>query len=115
MRQKKGYDRLATYDMLLFPTYWKGEGFAGIFIDAFVSGLPMIITDWAHNSQFVKKGETGLFIPVHDAKALAYKMKDCIDGQYDIWKMKQYCQIEAKKYDVSRIVTEGLLKKIEIL
>ena len=43
------------------------------------------------------------------------KMKECIEGQYDILKMKQYCQIEAKKYDVSRIVTEGLLKKIEIL
>ena len=115
MRQKEGYDKLATYDMLLFPTYWKGEGFAGIFIDAFVAGLPMIITDWAHNSQFVKEGETGLFIPVHDAKALAQKMKECIEVQYDILKMKQYCQIEAKKYDVSRIVTEGLLKKIEIL
>ena len=115
MRQKEGYDRLATYDMLLFPTYWKGEGFAGIFIDAFVAGLPMIITDWAHNSQFVKEGETGLFIPVHDAKALAQKMKECIEGQYDILKMKQYCQIEAKKYDVRRIVTEDLLKKIEIL
>lgn len=115
MRKEEGYDRLATYDMLLFPTYWKGEGFAGIFIDAFVSGLPLIITDWAHNRQFVKEGETGLFIPVQDAKALAQKMKDCIEGQYDIWKMKQYCQIEAKKYDVSRIVTEDLLKKIEIL
>ena len=115
MRQKEGYDRLATYDMLLFPTYWKGEGFAGIFIDAFVAGLPMIITDWAHNSQFVKEGETGLFIPVHDAKALAQKMKECIEVQYDILKMKQYCQIEAKKYDVRRIVTEDLLKKIEIL
>ena len=115
MRQKEGYDKLATYDMLLFPTYWKGEGFAGIFIDAFVAGLPMIITDWAHNSQFVKEGETGLFIPVHDAKALAQKMKECIEGQYDILKMKQYCQIEAMKYDVRRIVTEDLLKKIEIL
>jgi glycosyltransferase involved in cell wall biosynthesis len=115
MRQKEGYDKLATYDMLLFPTYWKGEGFAGIFIDAFVSGLPMIITDWAHNSQFVKEGETGLFIPVHDAKALASKMKECIEGQFDIYKMKGLCQIEAKKYDVHKIVTKELLKKIEIL
>ena len=115
MRQKEGYDKLATYDMLLFPTYWKGEGFAGIFIDAFVAGLPMIITDWAHNSQFVKEGETGLFIPVHDAKALASKMKECIEGQFDIYKMKGLCQIEATKYDVHKIVTKELLKKIEIL
>lgn len=115
MRQKEGYDRLATYDMLLFPTCWRGEGFAGIFIDAFVAGLPMIITDWAHNSQFVKEGETGLFIPVHDAKALAYKMKECIEGKHDICRMKELCQMEAKKYDVRNIITEDLLRKIEIL
>jgi glycosyltransferase involved in cell wall biosynthesis len=115
MRQTEGYDKLATYDMLLFPTCWRGEGFAGIFIDAFVAGLPMIITDWAHNSQFVKEGETGLFIPVHDAKALAQKMKECIEGMYDISKMKEWCQIEAKKYDVRNIITEELLKKIKIL
>ena len=115
MRQKEGYDKLATYDMLLFPTYWKGEGFAGIFIDAFVSGLPMLITNWAHNNQFVKDGETGLFIPVHDAKALADKMKECIEGQYDINRMKELCQIEAKKYDVRKIVTEDLLNKIELI
>ena len=115
MRKEEGYDRLATYDMLLFPTYWKGEGFAGIFIDAFVSGLPLIITDWAHNRQFVKEGETGLFIPVQDAKALAQKMKDCIEGQYNISIMKELCQIEAKRYDLRNIITEELLKKIEIL
>lgn len=115
MRRKEGYDGLATYDMLLFPTYHISEGFAGIFIDAFVSGLPMIITDWAHNSQFVKEGETGLFIPVQDAKELAQKMKGCIEGKYDICKMKELCQIEAKKYDVRRIITEKLLKEIEIL
>ena len=115
LRQNEGYDRLATYDMLLFPTCWRGEGFAGIFIDAFVSGLPMIITDWAHNSQFVKEGETGLFIPVHDAKALANKMKECIEGQHDIRKMKELCQIEAKRYDVRKIVTDDLLKNIGII
>lgn len=115
MRQKEGYDKLATYDMLLFPTFWRGEGFAGIFIDGFVAGLPMIITDWAHNNQFVKEGETGLFIPVHDAEALAYKMKECIEGQYDISKMKKKCQIEAKKYDVRNIITEELLRKIELI
>lgn len=75
----------------------------------------MIITDWAHNSQFVKEGETGLFIPVKDAKALAYKMKECIKGKYDISKMKGLCQIEAKKYDVRNIITEELLKKIELI
>jgi glycosyltransferase involved in cell wall biosynthesis len=115
MRQKEGYDKLATYDILLFPTYHVSEGFAGIFIDAFVSGLPMIITDWAHNSQFVKEGETGLFIPIKDAKALAQKMKECIEGKYDIDKMKELCQKEAQKYDVRNNITEDLFKEIGLL
>ena len=33
--ENEGYDKLSTYDMMLFPTYWKGEGFASVFIDSF--------------------------------------------------------------------------------
>ena len=71
--ENEGYDKLSTYDMMLFPTYWKGEGFAGVFIDSFVSGVPMIVSDWAHNRQFLKESETALFVPVHDVTALYEK------------------------------------------
>ena len=30
---------------MLFPTYWHGEGFPGIVIDAFVAGLLVVATD----------------------------------------------------------------------
>ena len=78
--ENEGYDKLSTYDMMLFPTYWKGEGFAGVFIDSFVSGVPMIVSDWAHNRQFLKESETALFVPVHDVTALYEKMYECIEG-----------------------------------
>lgn len=115
LREHSGYDRLATYDMMLFPTYWKGEGLAGVFIDTFISGLPMIVTDWAHNRAFMNDGETALFIPVHDILALKDKMQDCIEGKYDLDAMAINCQKHAEMFNVDNVVTRELLKEIEII
>lgn len=115
LNEKHGYDLLASYDIMLFPTFWKGEGFAGIFIDAFIAGLPIIASDWAHNRQFLEEGKTALFIPVHDINALSEKMKECILGKYDLVLMSNICQKEASKYNINNVVTESLLKKVNIL
>lgn len=112
--ENAGYDRLAEYDIMLFPTYWRGEGFAGVLIDAFIAGLPIIATDWAHNRQFLEEGKTALFIPVHNVKSLAETMQKCIKGQVKINEMKAACQQEAEKYNVDNVVTEQLLKEIGI-
>ena len=115
LRENKGYDTLAQYDVMLFPTYWRGEGFAGVFIDAFICGLPMIITDWAHNRAFMDEDETAMFVPVHDVVALKDKMRDCIEGKYDLNTMAQNCQRHAKRFNVDNVVTIELLKEIEII
>lgn len=113
--QPTGYDRLAQYDVMLFPTFWKSEGFAGVFIDAFIAGLPLIASDWAHNRQFLREGETALFIPVHDVPALAEKMLACIDGEVDVLRMRTCCQAEAAKYGVDNVITPDLLHEIDLL
>ena len=115
LHKHNGYDTLSQYDIFIFPTYWRGEGFAGVLIDAFISGLPMIITDWAHNREFVSEGKTALFIPVHNIIALSQKMKDCIDKKIDIYTMSLNCQEQAKKYDIDNVITTELLEEIGVL
>lgn len=112
LREKKGYDILSKYDMMLFPTFWPGEGFAGIFIDAHISGLPIIATDWMHNRYFLKEGKTATFISPHSSTELSNKMKSCIEGKYDLYKMAQECQKEAFYYDVKNVITTKLLQDI---
>ena len=115
LREQSGYDKLAQYDMMLFPTYWKGEGFAGVFIDAFISGVPLIASDWAHNRQFLSENNTAIFVPVHDVDALVNKMQECIEGKYDLSRMSILCQKQAETYNVDKVITKDLLYKIGIL
>lgn len=113
--EKTGYDTLSRYDMMLFPTYWPGEGFAGVFIDAQISGLPMIATDWRHNKYFLKENQTAILIPVHNVEALIEKMKACIHGELNLYAMSRECQRTAKNFDTKSVITAKLLKDINVL
>lgn len=115
LRENAGYDTLSRYDMMLFPTYWPGEGFAGVFIDAQISGLPMIATDWRHNKYFLEEGMTATLIPAHDADALVSKMKSCINGEFNLYDMAQCCQKSARNFDTKNVITKELLQDINIL
>jgi glycosyltransferase involved in cell wall biosynthesis len=44
---------MSEYDVLLFPTHWDGECFAGVILDAFIAGIPIIASDWKYNAEFV--------------------------------------------------------------
>jgi glycosyltransferase involved in cell wall biosynthesis len=72
---EKSYLILSEYNCMLFPTYWQGEGFPGVVIDAFVCGLPIIATDWNMNAEIIKDEVNGFIIPPMDSNALAEKMK----------------------------------------
>ena len=115
LRENAGYDELAGYDVMLFPTYWHGEGFAGIFIDAFIAGLPIIVSDWNHNKEFIKDGETGIVISPQNVSELATAMRNVIEKKVDIAKMSKNCQTEAMNYDIDTIITRELLEKIGLL
>ena len=106
---KKGYETLSKYDVMLFPTYWDGEGFPGIAIDAYISGLPIIASDWSMNKEVVEDGKTGFIIPVHDSVSLAGKMQGFIDGDYSLNTMRSNCLERAQQYDYRNVITKDLL------
>lgn len=115
MHTREGIDQLASYDVMLFPTFWPSEGFAGIFIDAAVCGLPIIASEWAHNRAFLSEGEDALFVQPKDAKSLAEQMRRVIDGDVDLATMKRNAQSRAKGYDIDNVITPQLLKELGLL
>jgi glycosyltransferase involved in cell wall biosynthesis len=64
----KSVNTLKTYDGLLFPTKYEGEGFPGTILDAFASGLPVIASNFKYNSELIKDNYNGfLFNTVEEA------------------------------------------------
>lgn len=112
LRKKENYDVLACYDAMLFPTYWEGEGFPGIIVDAFIAGLPVIASDWAHNSEFIEHQQTGIIIPPHSSEALAQQMLLLAQNPTEISRMSHHCQKQAQNYDTRYVLSEELMEKI---
>lgn len=74
-------DTLALYDVLLLPTYYDGEGYPGIIIEAFSIDMPVITTRWNAIPEIVTDRYNGLVIPIKDEKALLKAIKE-MDGIY---------------------------------
>ena len=114
LKESQGYDTLATYDAMLFPTYHPSEGFAGVFIDAFIASLPVLASNWAYNSDIINE-KLGRIYPVHDVGALCQTMEDCIQGDLDLIQMARNVRLEAVKYDAQFVITEDYLKEVGLM
>ena len=112
---RNGYDTLASYDAMLFPTFHPSEGIAGAIIDAFIAGVPVIASDWGHNREIVDDGTTGIIVPVHDTEALGKVMEKIIQGKIDLHELSRNAQLEARNYNAENVISEDFLKKISIL
>jgi len=57
------YNVLTGYDLMVLPTRYYTEGFPGSILDAYISGIPVIVTNWKYATEFVDDGETGFIVP----------------------------------------------------
>ena len=91
-------ETLKSYFALLFPTYYRGEGFAGTLIDAMSAGVPVIASDWKYNSEFVVPGRTGVIIKNCNSEKLAKVLADIADDPEKWNSMRLSALREAEKY-----------------
>ncbi|MEO2050429.1 MAG: glycosyltransferase family 4 protein [Allomuricauda sp.] len=61
---------LNNYDVVLLPTYHKGEGHPGVIIEAFSMGKPVIATPLRGIKEIVQDGVSGFLVPAKDPDAL---------------------------------------------
>lgn len=95
----KSNEVLKNYTALLFPSYFYGEGFAGVFIDAMAAGLPIIASKWSANDEIVHNMYNGLIFPVHDISKLQESIEMLFNNPGLVIKMKYNCLVDVKKYE----------------
>lgn len=70
---------IAEHDLLLFPSYWKGEGHPGIIAEAFQCGVPVIATTVGGVPDLVQHQIGGLLIEPCSASQLRDAITQLID------------------------------------
>lgn len=61
---------LAEHDLLLFPSYYRGEGYPGVVIEAMQCGLPVIAARWNTLPEVVEHEESGLLVAPRSVEEL---------------------------------------------
>lgn len=110
----EGYKKLSDYDVMLFPTYWDGEGFPGVVLDANMAGVPIIASDWNMNTEVIMDGYTGFIVPTYDIETLVFQMRRVIEGKVDLIQLRKNCLEWVRKFDVKNVVTKELLRQIGV-
>lgn len=115
LRNSEGYRTLEGYGAMLFPTFHSSEGVAGAIIDAYLVGLPVVASDWGHNREIVRDGETGIIIPAHDTEALFNVMEDIVLGHRDMEKLSKGAKKASESYNAENVINTNFLKELNIL
>ena len=104
------YGILEKYDAMLLPTHYYTEGLPGSVIDAYMSGIPVVVTKWKHATEFVDDEKTGLIISFDDDGTELYDaVLRLLNNQELLSNMKSLSQ--KKGYDFSSDKAWELLQK----
>ena len=114
LRDQENYKKLTGYNAMLFPTYWHGEGFPGIIIDAYACGLPILASDWNMNKDLIIHGETGIIFEPKSVNAITKTIMDCINGDIDLEEMSKNCFKTVSHFDIEEVLSQENLQKYEI-
>lgn len=91
-------ETLTNHLALLFPTYWKGEGFPGTIVDAYAAGLPVIASEWNANAELIDNFETGWVFPNEKIKDLDESLDWAYNNLDKMISMRLHCKDMANKY-----------------
>jgi glycosyltransferase involved in cell wall biosynthesis len=101
---------LSRYDVLLLPSYYPGEGYPGIIIEAYSLGIPCIATNWRAIPEIVDHNKTGFLIPPKNSNELFIAIRAFNGDNY-----AGFCSNALDKFEIFRYesVYENIIKICE--
>ncbi|UWU00276.1 glycosyltransferase family 4 protein [Proteus vulgaris] len=91
------YDTLNQFDLMVFPTFYNGEGFPGAIIDAFISAIPVIASNWKYNAEIITDGYNGRIID-NNSDTLSKILKYYYFNINELDSMKNNAKISSNDY-----------------
>lgn len=93
---------MAGYDVLLFPTQYKGEGYSGTLVEAALVGLPMIVSRWQSLPEMFPDGEA-VFIEPGSVEALVTALRDIVTEPRRLHERSMALKRRARDFDAEDV------------
>lgn len=106
IKNPESYEKISEYDLMLFPTYWKGEGFAGVIIDSFIAGVPVLASNWNYNEEIVQNLKTGLIFESKNFLDFEKKIEYLLKNRKNLNQMRINCFKEREKFHINNVLKE---------
>ena len=88
---------MSQYDALVLPTYFHGEGYPGVVIEAFHAGIPVICTNWMSIPEIVDD-TSGILIPARDTDSLYDAMKRLVKDESLYARLREGASSKSKSF-----------------
>ena len=93
------YKKLNEYDILLFPTQWKGEGIPGILVEAKMAGLAVIASPMNFNREVIREeNREGFLLDKKYPEEMRDIIKSCSEDKALLNRIKEGSYQSRKRY-----------------
>jgi glycosyltransferase involved in cell wall biosynthesis len=103
-------DTMGQYHALVFPSYYPGEGFPGVLIEAQMAGCALIVSDWKSNSELVNAGENGILFEPRNKKQLSSILSRLSSNPALVSSMMSRSRENSDRYSVENVSSQILAR-----
>lgn len=100
---------IATYDLLILPTYHPGEGYPAVIVESFFAAVPVIASHWRMIPELVKDGENGFLVRINEPKEIVAVVEQLLANPELYQRLSNGAHRTAEHYSAERVVGEILL------
>ncbi|MDY5685799.1 MAG: glycosyltransferase family 4 protein [Prevotella sp.] len=95
---------LEQYDAMAFPTHYPTEGIPGSILDAYISGIPVIATNWVYASELIDDGKSGIIVPFENSSDDFIKACEwLLEHEEKLKEMKVYAHGKSRIYHADNV------------
>jgi glycosyltransferase involved in cell wall biosynthesis len=105
-------DSLSSFFLLLFPTFFFGEGFPATLLESYTAGLPVIASNWKYNRELVDENVTGWIVEPKSIDAIVDKLIFAYKNVDFVYAMREKCFEKSREYS-PLVAMKPVLKLID--